>query len=188
MKIKVLKNGNEGNIEAPKRDGDVGYDMRSANVNVSGVIALRSTQASYVVESVELPLEEALKQRWLRVAFIEYDTGVVIAPEGAPIYGEIVPNSRNTKMDLILGNSVGQIDPGYRGTIRFRYFYRWQPDDLRLMPSGYIEGKINPLHIYKVGEVCGQIKFSETLYPQLEVADTLTETDRGDGAFGHTGK
>ena len=50
--------------------------------------------------------------------------------------GLLFPRSSNTKKDLILGNSVGVIDSGYRGEVVFKY----------KMTCGFIENKEGHAH------------------------------------------
>ena len=83
--------------------------------------------------------------------------------------GLLFPRSSNTKKDLILGNSVGVIDSGYRGEVV-----------LKFKPTA---GKFSQ---YQVGDRIGQIIIMP--YPQIEfnLVDELSTTDRGVGGFGST--
>lgn len=108
--------------------------------------------------------------------FISYKTGLAIEiPEG--YVGLLFPRSSNSKKDLILTNSVGVIDSGYRGEIEFRY--KWIGHNQ--LPN------INNPNIYKVGERVGQLIIIP--YPSVEFEEVteLTSTERGDGGFGHSG-
>jgi dUTP pyrophosphatase len=89
-------------------------------------------------------------------------------PEG--YVGLIFPRSSNAKKDLLLSNSVGVIDSGYRGEVMFKFKH--------IMPQMYN---------YKIGDKIGQIIIMP--YPQIEFeeVDELSETDRGVGGFGSTG-
>jgi dUTP pyrophosphatase len=101
-----------------------------------------------------------------------YGTGLAIEiPEGH--VGLIFPRSSNSKTDLYLTNHVGVIDSGYRGEIMFKY------RSIR----GLLDAKI-----YAKNERVGQLMILP--YPQIELveSDTLSETERGDGGFGSTGK
>ena len=101
-----------------------------------------------------------------------YGTGLAIEiPEG--YVGLIFPRSSNSKTDLYLTNHVGVIDSGYRGEIMFKY------RSIR----GLLDAKI-----YAKNERVGQLMILP--YPQIELveSDTLSETERGDGGFGSTGK
>ena len=86
--------------------------------------------------------------------------------------GLLFPRSSNTKKDLILGNSVGVLDSGYRGEVVFKF------KKPTLKPS-----KVNE---YEIGDRIGQIIIMP--YPQIEfnLVDELSTTDRGIGGFGST--
>ena len=101
--------------------------------------------------------------------YIEYGTGIAVEiPEG--YVGLIFPRSSISKTGLILSNCVGVIDSGYRGEIKFRF--KWIKDTDSYVP----------------GDRIGQLVIMP--YPQIEVeeSDELSETERGDGGFGSSGK
>jgi dUTP pyrophosphatase len=101
-----------------------------------------------------------------------YKTGLAIEiPEG--YVGLLFPRSSNSKTDLYLTNHVGVIDSGYRGEIMFKY----------RGVRGLLDAKI-----YAKNERVGQLIILP--YPQIELieSDTLSETERGEGGFGSTGK
>lgn len=103
---------------------------------------------------------------------ITYGTGLAIEiPEG--YVGLIFPRSSNSKTDLYLTNHVGVIDSGYRGEIMFKY----RP----------VNGLLNA-KIYHIGDRIGQLIIMP--YPQIELVETaeLSDTERGEGGFGSTGK
>ena len=81
------------------------------------------------------------------------------------------PRSSIWKTGLILSNCEGTIDELYRGEV-LAYFYE------------VIPGKEK----YKVGDRIGQIKLGFTLPIEFEEVDELSETERGIGGFGSTGK
>ena len=90
--------------------------------------------------------------------------------------GLLFPRSSNTKKDLILGNSVGVLDSGYRGEVV-----------LKFRPVMPLERDIEfgPRE-YEIGDRIGQIIIMP--YPQVEfnLVDELSTTDRGVGGFGST--
>ena len=105
--------------------------------------------------------------------FIEYDTGLAFEiPEGH--VGLLFPRSSISKQDLILANSVGVVDSSYRGPVKFRF--KKTEDNLMLCDR------------YKAMERVGQIMIIP--YPKIEIveSDELSDTERGVGGFGHTGK
>jgi dUTP pyrophosphatase len=99
--------------------------------------------------------------------FIEYGSGLAVeVPENHVML--IFPRSSVTKKDLMLKNSVGVLDSGYRGELVFR-FNKFGND------------------IYDVGERVGQIMVLP--YPKIEIQEVeeLSESERGEGGFGSTG-
>lgn len=104
---------------------------------------------------------------------IVYGTGLAFEiPEG--YVGLVFPRSSNSKTNLTLTNSVGVIDSGYRGEVSFKY---------KEHKAG---GKLLPT--YEIGDRVGQIIILP--YPQIEFKEVseLSETERGEGGFGSTGK
>lgn len=102
--------------------------------------------------------------------FIEYGTGLAFEiPDGH--VGLIYPRSSVSKMNMSLANCVGVIDSGYRGEVC-----------LRFKPA--TAGR----EIYDVGDRVGQLIIMP--YPKIELneVDDLSETSRGSGGFGSTGK
>lgn len=122
--------------------------------------------------------------------YIEYGTGLAIEiPDG--YVGLIFPRSSNSKKDLLLCNSVGVIDSGYRGEIKLRYKriistssekFNIQ-ENLFSSPSIYLE-----IDHYKIGDKVGQIIILPIPFIEFTEVDKLSQTERGDGGFGSTGK
>jgi dUTP pyrophosphatase len=103
---------------------------------------------------------------------VVYGTGLAIEiPEG--YVGLLFPRSSNSKTDLYLTNHVGVIDSGYRGEIMFKF---------RATPS-LLNAKV-----YQVGDRVGQLIIIP--YPQVTLVESaeLSDTERGEGGFGSTGK
>lgn len=97
--------------------------------------------------------------------------------------GLLFPRSSNTKKDLILGNSVGVIDSGYRGEVVFKF----KTIDTQYLQDGKLTFlKRDFMKEYNVGDRIGQIIIMP--YPQIEfnLVDELSTTDRGVGGFGST--
>ena len=183
MKILILKNGCQNNISSPKNPGDVGYDLTAVKVIVKG-----EGYNHLLKKKVDAADFNDIKNiYWTRVDYIEYDTGVVIhyPLEQSLMYTAIQPNSRNSKMNLLLANSRGIIDSGYTGTIRFRYKYIFQPEDLRVSDF-YVLGTINIEKIYLPNQVCGQASFHLPILPTISIVDELVDTERGSDGFGST--
>lgn len=100
-----------------------------------------------------------------------YGTGIAMEiPNG--YVGLVFPRSSNAKQDLILSNSVGVIDSGYRGEITFKF---------KLVEDRHLAKD------YNVGDRVGQIIIMP--YPIIEFVEVeeLTKTERGDRGYGSSG-
>ena len=97
-----------------------------------------------------------------------YDTGfVVIPPLG--YYIEVFPRSSLSKSGFVLSNSVGLIDPSYRGNL----FISLTNTD----PTKSIDLPFR----------CCQIVLKKHEIIQLKEIDSIDSTNRGTGGFGSTG-
>lgn len=102
-----------------------------------------------------------------------YGTGLAFEiPEG--YVGLLFPRSSNAKTDLILTNSVGVLDSGYRGEVMFKF-------------KMLVDRFIKPVD-YEIGDRIGQIIIMPYPKVEFEVADELSDTERGTGGYGSTGK
>lgn len=81
------------------------------------------------------------------------------------------PRSSIYKTGLMLSNAVATIDEHYNGEVQ-AVFYHVRPD----------------LPLYKKGDRIFQIKLGYTETLDFEEVEELSETDRGTGGFGSTGK
>ena len=103
-----------------------------------------------------------------------YDTGIAVEiPAG--YVGLLFQRSSVYKTGLSLCNAVGVCDADYRGSISFVF---------RITGFGKDQG-VTP---YKVGDRIGQIVFVPIPEVELVEADRLSETARGTGGYGSTGK
>jgi dUTP pyrophosphatase len=99
-----------------------------------------------------------------------YGTGLAIEiPKGH--VGLIFPRSSVFKTNLGLRNCVGVIDSDYRGEITLKF----RPD------AKY------PI-VYNIGEAVGQIIILKTPAIEFVEAELLSDTKRGSGGYGSTGK
>ena len=104
---------------------------------------------------------------------ITYGIGLALEiPKG--FVGLIFPRSSVRKTRLMLSNCVGVIDSGYRGELQATF------------------NKVNHDSVsendYKVGDRIAQIMIIPHPSIEFEEADELSDTERGDGGFGSTGK
>lgn len=106
---------------------------------------------------------------------IVYGTGLAFEiPEG--YVGLVFPRSSVAKKDLVLSNCVGVIDAGYRGEVMAKF------------------KMIDPLvghevyYWYEKGDRICQIVFVKLPEVELVESDELSDSDRGTGGYGSTGK
>ena len=123
---------------------------------------------------------------------IVYGTGLAFEiPKG--YVGLIFPRSSNAKQQLLLSNSVGVIDSGYRGEVMLKFKSSASSFSLKTLIKLIFnsDAKITVINnftiSYYVGERVGQMIILP--YPQikLEEAQELSETERGNGGYGSTG-
>ena len=103
--------------------------------------------------------------------YIEYDTGIALEiPKG--YVGLVFPRSSVSKLDLVQANSVGVIDSSYRNSIKVRF--------KKLKDDGVC--------VYVPGERIAQLIILP--YPMIgfNEVEKLSDSDRGLGGFGSTGK
>jgi len=104
---------------------------------------------------------------------ITYGLGIALEiPNG--FVGLVFPRSSIRKTDLSLSNSVGVIDSGYRGELQATFN--------KVAGDGYLRER------YLIGDRIAQIMIIPHPPIEFEEADELSDTERGDGGFGSTGK
>lgn len=103
----------------------------------------------------------------------------VLLPTGLAIYiadpslaAVILPRSGlGHKHGIVLGNLVGLIDADYQGELKISCWNR-----------GDEHFTVNP------GDRIAQLVFLPIVRTEFKVVDTFTETDRGEGGFGSSGR
>jgi dUTPase len=164
-----------GELLLPAKEGDVGYDVKT-------------------ISHPKIVGEQASGDNlWLSVDYIEYDLGIRLdglQPASSiheDVYTLIFPRSSISNYNLLLANSVGVVDSGYRGFVKVRFKYVFQPEDLKASQFGNIAGRVNLEKIYKKGDKVCQLMFKSHFHPVVEVLDELEDSERQDGGFGSTG-
>lgn len=117
-------------------------------------------------------LDLTATERWVEGDKVCYGTGLAIEiPEG--FVGLVFPRSSIAKKELLLSNSVGVIDSGYRGEIKAKFMLTDYPETDK---------------IYEVGERIAQLIIMP--YPRIEFEEVneLSKTERGTGGYGSTNK
>jgi dUTP pyrophosphatase len=105
---------------------------------------------------------------------ITYGLGIALEiPEG--FVGLVFPRSSIRKTRLQLSNSVGVVDSGYRGELQATF-------------NKIITTIENQKNDYKVGDRIAQIMIIPHPTIEFNEVNELSNTERGEGGFGSTGK
>lgn len=105
-----------------------------------------------------------------------YGTGIAMEiPEG--YVGHIYPRSSNRKTDCYMANHVGVVDCHYRGEVMVSF------KDVNT-ECAVCESNAP----YKVGDRIAQICFDKVVETEFKEVDELSDTDRGEGGHGSTGR
>jgi len=175
MEVYIKQNPEEPSIKRPEYEGDVGYDLFAR-------VAPR-------ISGEPLGKNKTLQAIYASINYIEYDTNLIIAPANeTAFYSMVYPRSSISKYNLSLANSVGIVDSGFRDTVKVRFRYVMQPEDI-VMKDHKIQGvKINTDKIYKEGDKIAQIVWCTHNHPFLNFTDTVPPSHRALGGFGSTGR
>lgn len=142
LKVKIVKVSSDAVIPKRAKKGDAAYDLTAISIDIVD------------------------KDKY---GYIEYDTGIALEiPNG--YYGQIVPRSSISKTGMILANSPGTIDSGYRGTIKIRFKY------------------INESIMYNIGDRVAQLMILPVPTIDFIEVEELSTSQRDDNGFGSTGK
>lgn len=158
MKVRIKKLFPEAVIPSYAKEGDAGMDLTAVSMKID------------------------------EYGNICYGTGLAFEiPEG--YVGLVFPRSSNCKKDIILTNCVGVIDSGYRGEVSLKFKPLTDQAFVVFEKEGdYAFWKTKNATMFKVGERVGQIIIMP--YPKIEFeeVDELSETERGVGGYGSSGK
>jgi hypothetical protein len=133
---------------------------------------------------------------WSKIDYIAYKTNLFISPQNltkskqiTKFHSLLLPRSSICKKNLVLANSIGLVDNGYRGEIEFRFKYIAQPEDMLVIPMNgktRIYYQISPNNIYAKGDRIGQIMASPNIDIDFCLSENLDNTARNNGGFGST--
>jgi len=175
MKVKIKKLHPDTVIPKYSKPGDAGMDLVAVNLEIS------------------------------KEGILTYDTGLSFEiPEG--YFGMVTLRSSVYKTDLTLTNHVGIIDSQYRGSVMFKFALSQNLIDFAYEEETFQErlkegealfyGSEYSAHwkvphvaeVYKVGDRIGQLIIMPYPHIEFEEVDELSETERGTGGYGSTGK
>lgn len=166
MKVKIKKLVESAIIPSYAKEGDAGLDLTATSVSYD------------------------------KDGNIVYGCGLAFEiPKG--YVGLLFPRSSNAKTNLYLTNSVGVLDSGYRGEVTFKYkTIHNTASYLSFFLQKYVlrkkilNVKIESLatNAYKVGDRIGQIVIVKIPTIEFVESEKLSETERGAGGYGSSGK
>lgn len=84
---------------------------------------------------------------------------------------KVLPRSSNAKKDLLLVNGIALIDENFRGEIVLKF----------KQTKGAPE-------VYSVGDRVGQLLIEKVVHFDFEIKETLSDSNRGTGSFGSSGR
>lgn len=136
-----------------------------------------STDAGYDLVAVSRSVDES--------GAVVYGTGLAMEiPEG--YVGLVFPRSSIAKKDLVLSNCVGVIDSGFRGEVMAKFkpslsVRRAADDEWSLVSMKCKE-------IYEVGDRIAQLVIMKLPDVFMVESEELSESERGEGGYGSSGK
>ena len=147
--------------------------VKIKKVNENAVTPFKTYARDFCYDCVATSCEEVAPNIYKYGIGLSFEIvrGKIDAFKGYDIAIDFRPRSSVWKTGMVLSNCVGTIDELYRGEVS-AVFYHLFPD----MPK------------YEIGDKIGQIKLSVTEPLLFEIVDELSETERGDGSYGSTGK
>lgn len=150
--------------------------VKFKKLHPDAVIPARATDGS---AGWDLTMLEGECLTWPIVDFVKLRTGIAVEiPQG--YVGLLFPRSSCYKNMQQLANSVGVIDSDYRGEICFVY----RVIDMQRIRDNEEHNKM----VYKKGDRIGQLVIIPCPAVELVEVDELSQTERGEGGFGSTGR
>lgn len=149
-------------------------------------VKIKKISENAVIPSYARPGDAGMDLTATSKFFDEYGNicyGVGLAfeiPEG--YVGLIFPRSSCSKKQLALANAVAVIDSGFRGEVVMKFKPSLALDCRQCVTDSLMYGT------YHVGDRIAQMIIMPYPYIEFEEVDKLSETERGDGGYGSTGR
>ena len=142
--------------------------IKKLNDNV--VIPFQAKKGDFCYDVVAISEEQIAPNIWKYGLGFSYE--IVHDLENKNIAIDFRPRSSVWKTGMILSNCIGTLDEFYRGEVMAVYYH--------LFPN---------MPRYKIGDKIGQIKLNIEVPIEFEEVENInTNTDRGTGGFGSTGR
>ena len=198
MKLQIRKEFPDAILPTKANESDIGWDVYAHSLKIVGT---KLVDNGNDLDSI-----------WEEIDYLEYNLGISINPnpsrkdsgEWQEYFTYLAPRSSNRKFNLLMTNSFGVIDRGYRNCVLACFAYKTQAKDLIYYPSkmtisedGTTAGetpahfgiKINPEKIYKIGDKIAQLIVTNQpdVYIEQKFGD-WEATDRGTKGHGSSGR
>ena len=147
--------------------------VKVKKLNENAVIPFKTYEKDFCYDVVAVSEEEVAPNVWkygIGLAF-QIDRDSLFAHRYLNLSIDLRPRSSVWKTGMVFSNCEGTIDELYTGEV-FAVFYHVFPNMER----------------YKVGQRIGQIKIGTTMPIEFEEVEELSETERGSGSYGSTGR
>ena len=170
MRITLQKINDNAQIPTQAREGDFCYDVVAVSEEeVAPNVWRYGMGFAYEIERGSVPL--CYTETWISGFRYWGPTVIDLKDANIKLSIDFRPRSSVWKTGMILSNCEGTLDEFYRGEM-MAVFYHVMPN----MPR------------YKIGDKIGQIKLGITLPLEFEWGNIHTDTERGEGGFGSTGR
>ena len=167
-------------------------NIKCKQLDEKAVIPFYAKEGDACMDITAIDLEYDLKNdRYI------YHTGLAFeVPEG--YYMDLRPRSSNTKCDFYIPNAPGTLDSGYRGELLvvFKRRDRIALEDFAMLFKGCDPNQVMTAYVnsmlsiapYVPGDRVCQMQVLPRPNVNIEVVEELSESERGEGGFGSTGK
>ena len=167
-------------------------NIKCKQLDEKAVIPFYAKEGDACMDITAIDLEYDLKNdRYI------YHTGLAFeVPEG--YYMDLRPRSSNTKCDFYIPNAPGTLDSGYRGELLvvFKRRDKIALEDFAMLFKGCDPNQVMTAYVnsmlsiapYVPGDRVCQMQVLPRPNVNIEVVEELSESERGEGGFGSTGK
>ena len=167
-------------------------NIKCKQLDEKAVIPFYAKEGDACMDITAIDLEYDLKNdRYI------YHTGLAFeVPEGYYMY--LRPRSSNTKTDFYIANAPGTLDAGYRGELLvvFKRRDKIALEDFAMLFKGCDPNQVMTAYVnsmlsiapYVPGDRVCQMQVLPRPKVNIEIVEELSESERGEGGFGSTGK
>ena len=167
-------------------------NIKCKQLDEKAVIHFYAKEGDACMDITAIDLEYDLKNdRYI------YHTGLAFeVPEG--YYMDLRPRSSNTKTDFYIANAPGTLDAGYRGELLvvFKRRDKIALEDFAMLFKGCDPNQVMTAYVnsmlsiapYVPGDRVCQMQVLPRPKVNIEIVEELSESERGEGGFGSTGK